>query len=502
MGAIHKLDLTADVTHLIVGSISTPKYRYVAKERPDVKVLSPKWIDAVRESWMMGGDVDVESLEMENELPVFHGLHICVTGFDEVDQRNYISSTVEAQGAMYHGDLTKHVTHLIAAAPQGAKYTHAMQWGINVVSAQWFKESLVRGMALDESLYDPRVAATEQGRGAFRQSFQPRTSLGKRGAEEDVQSVAAGGLGRKKLRRTISSRLETQSQDMLQDISSRDGSVKHLETDQWNDDDEAATIHVSESSELPKLKTRASDIRRESGSHSETPEVAEGLFSGCYILIHGFLHRKTGHLRSVLRQNGATVVNSAMELENASHSLSFDQRYLLVPHAISSPLADLPEIPTTATVTEWWVERCIHYKRLLDPAQDVLCAPLWDFEASRFSDLTVSTTGFGGVDLRQVAEAVKLMGATYQEQIVPSSSVLISGSTSMRKEKAFYANKHRIPVVSAEWLWICLRQKRKVPFEQHRINLPAFDPKEFTGDPSTSSPALSDLDQRRSNTKT
>ena len=31
MGATHKLDLTGEVTHLIVGDIDTPKYKYVAK---------------------------------------------------------------------------------------------------------------------------------------------------------------------------------------------------------------------------------------------------------------------------------------------------------------------------------------------------------------------------------------------------------------------------------------------------------------------------------------
>jgi DNA replication regulator DPB11 len=83
MGAIHKYDLTSDVTHLIVGNIDTPKYKYVAKERPDVKVLTPDWLEAVRLSWMKGGDTDVAALEEEYQVPTFQGLRICVTGFDD-----------------------------------------------------------------------------------------------------------------------------------------------------------------------------------------------------------------------------------------------------------------------------------------------------------------------------------------------------------------------------------------------------------------------------------
>ena len=83
MGAVHKFDLTSDVTHLIVGNSDTPKYKFVAKERPDVKCLLPSWMDAVRESWMEGGEIDVSALETAHRLPTLTGLNICVTGFDD-----------------------------------------------------------------------------------------------------------------------------------------------------------------------------------------------------------------------------------------------------------------------------------------------------------------------------------------------------------------------------------------------------------------------------------
>ena len=83
MGAIHKLDLTSDVTHLIVGDTDTPKYKFVAKERPDVKCVMAGWIEAVRASWMEGGTINVEELEKEHRLPTLTGLKLCVTGFDD-----------------------------------------------------------------------------------------------------------------------------------------------------------------------------------------------------------------------------------------------------------------------------------------------------------------------------------------------------------------------------------------------------------------------------------
>lgn len=83
MGATIKLDLTSDVTHLIVGSLDSAKYRYVAKSRDDVKVLSPAWVEALREVWVSGDDVDVAALEKAHQMPTFFGLKICLTGFDD-----------------------------------------------------------------------------------------------------------------------------------------------------------------------------------------------------------------------------------------------------------------------------------------------------------------------------------------------------------------------------------------------------------------------------------
>jgi hypothetical protein len=83
MGATHKYDLTSEVTHLIVGETNTPKYKYVAKERSDVRVLRVEWVEAVRASWMLGGDPDLRALEEEYRFPTFGGLSICLTGFED-----------------------------------------------------------------------------------------------------------------------------------------------------------------------------------------------------------------------------------------------------------------------------------------------------------------------------------------------------------------------------------------------------------------------------------
>jgi DNA replication regulator DPB11 len=81
LGAQCFFDLTMQVTHLVIGETCTPKYAYVAKERPDVKVVLPDFIDAVHEAWMSDEEVDIHAAETKHRAPALYGLRICLTGF-------------------------------------------------------------------------------------------------------------------------------------------------------------------------------------------------------------------------------------------------------------------------------------------------------------------------------------------------------------------------------------------------------------------------------------
>lgn len=130
-----------------------------------------------------------------------------------------------SHGATYHGDLTKTVTHLIAASPKGKKYEHARPWGIKAVGIEWMRESIDRGMSLDEAAYHPDIPAERRGVGAVTRKRAPSPVLGKRQSMTESQSDAQDA-SRRKLRRTASTRLESQTDDMWADM----GSGKHEHT--------------------------------------------------------------------------------------------------------------------------------------------------------------------------------------------------------------------------------------------------------------------------------
>ena len=302
MGGVNKLDLTSDVTHLIVGGYDTPKYKYVAKERTDVKCLLPEWLEALRESWIEGGETDVERLEQQYRLPTFHDLRVCVTGFQDctetmrsisknswetdytqVAMRKQLEQTVNNNGGQYRGDLTKEVTHLIAHVASGAKYLHAKQWGIHVITIEWLQQSLERGMILDEALYDPVMKEEDRGKGAWIRRSISTTSLKKR-AREDIN------IASRKLRRTASARFGGQSDALWGDIVGGGFAPKETKKNEWDDVEEqnAFTTSPYERNDTPTLP----DIPRPQSSSVKKPVAKKGLFQGKRFYLHGFDSKK------------------------------------------------------------------------------------------------------------------------------------------------------------------------------------------------------------------
>jgi DNA replication regulator DPB11 len=376
MGADHKYDLTSDVTHLVVGEVDTSKYKYVAKERPDVKVVLPAFVDAVKESWMKGGGTDVEALELEHRVPTFHELRICVTGF-ESQKREEIIAQVNQNGAEYHGDLTRKCTHLIAATARGSKYDHARKWGVIIVGQEWLIDSVERGMILDETLYDPLLAPEDRGRDAWKQQSVEAFKLGKR--QREAEKAAEVASNKRKLRRTMSAKLGSQHDAIWADIAS--ASSEKIPHQEWHIPvqdsmlDVVDTHNAADGTPDPTVEPlRTKNALVESSNLLNENPRQQGLFAGSLVYIHGFTAVKEQLLVDHLESHGALVGRKPDDLLAQG---TVETGYLVTPHNISQD--QVPPVPAAATnlrrVTEWWVESSIMKKRLVDPAADPLCRP-------------------------------------------------------------------------------------------------------------------------------
>lgn len=134
------------------------------------------------------------------------------------------------------------------------------------------------------------------------------------------------------------------------------------------------------------------------------------------------------------------MILDAAELANYS-SDDLRRGFLVMPHDVEVGAAALPEgSGALSLVTNWWVERCLHAKRLVDPADFVLCRPFDKLsisggqyfsqggvakhaDVSGFDRLTVNSTGFTGIELLHVTKAVALFGKKTSIHPVGTASV-------------------------------------------------------------------------------
>ncbi|KAI4107124.1 MAG: hypothetical protein L6R37_001825 [Teloschistes peruensis] len=469
MGAVHKYDLTSDVTHLIVGDVDTPKYKFVAKERPDVKCLLPTWAEALRESWMEGGEPDVQALESRYKLPTLHNLRVCVTGFDDMVFRKKLEDDVNNNGGEYRANLTKDVTHLIARDPSGSKYKYAMEWNIKIVAVEWLEQSLERGMILDEGLYSLLLPPAERGRNAWIRRVVSTSSLGKRAADRD-----AATSGPRKLRRTASTRLSSQNFGLWTDIVNGKPQDPEVKREEWSEQplphgpsfqaaSSAATKSTGTYTGSSALHQGLSSSKSDTfmpplGPSNSTLDLKNALFTGKVLYLHGFNKKEMSILHKHLLPHGAELLPDLSHFTLSSQPLQTNE-YLVVPHYMQ--YEKLPRIPGTVhqpfVVTDMWVERTLHRKQYIRPESHVTNTPFQKFPIPGFERLIICSTGFEDVDRHHIAKSAKLMGATYDEVFFSKTSVLICDKVISRHDKLRYAQRWNTPKVTAEWLWDCIR---------------------------------------------
>jgi hypothetical protein len=474
---VHKYDLTPDCTHLIVGDYNTPKYRHVAKERPDVKPMAAGWVEAVRNLWVQDAEIDFVALEREWQLRTFEtgggepmpdgtvsrrrNLLCCMTGFEDPDLRQQITQNIESNGGVYTGDLTRRVTHLIVHKPEGRKYQAAQNWEVRTVSVEWVFDSIERGMILDEKCYDPVLPKEERGVGAWnRQKPRRVSSLGKRLRE----SSALQEDGKRKLRKTASMKLNSQRDNLWGDILGKSpaqdiGPVSLLKDAPAKAATLPPTPSAQQSGGLKSMDTQGSKLSSFGGPDPNA------IFDSCCFFVYGFSSQKAEILMNVIASLGGLICHSLDEVVSTSGA-QLAHRFLIVPQA-SSPDTH-PQIPDNVhIITEFYIERCLHKKYFFDPSQHVIGRPFPAFPIPGFEDLVICTAGFAGVDLNQVDKAIRQLGGKYVERFTADVSILVCHSlAATRKDKLEFARAWKIPVVSAEWLWECISTGFRVPIKR------------------------------------
>jgi DNA replication regulator DPB11 len=169
---------------------------------------------------------------------------------------------------------------------------------MKIVSLEWFEQSLERGMVLEEALYNPTIPAEERGQGAWDRREFPSPTIGKRPREAEPSQAL--NPFRRKLRRSASTRMGTQSEALWAGITAVSLERQHDDGDDW-------TEEALPQQDTPRQHTPTTRVEDPAAAEDDGPTVADpacelrqppplytngnstnGIFEGRIVFPHGF----------------------------------------------------------------------------------------------------------------------------------------------------------------------------------------------------------------------
>jgi DNA replication regulator DPB11 len=189
-------------------------------------------------------------------------------------------------------------------------------------------------------------------------------------------------------------------------------------------------------------------------------------------------------LREHILSNDGEIYESLAQIDhNATSNIS--RLFLIVSYC--HPISDLPSVdhlePPPEIVTDMWAERCLQSKRFVEPDEHVFSRPIPVFPMPGFEKFIVNSTGVANIDLLHVSKAIRLLGAKYDQVLKPGISVLLCNPNKAGEDKLRHAREWRIPAVSIEWLWACVRIGQVQSFRPFQLKQGQV-PREIDFDPN------------------
>lgn len=218
--------------------------------------------------------------------------------------RKELEDLISNNGGQYRGNLTKEVTHLIAKVPSGPKYTYAGDWRIKIVSVEWLEQSIERGMILEENLFHLLLPASERGRNAWIRKTGSISPSGKRARDD------AGHKQPRKLRRTASAKLNSQTHGLWTDIVAAGTGVQGGKINEWDDEQRLNDAHagISKPDTEPSPKAgpsiikvgtqlwEKSDVKKQTILDLSRCWQDAGMFQGKTFFVYGFQEKQVRNL--------------------------------------------------------------------------------------------------------------------------------------------------------------------------------------------------------------
>lgn len=397
LGGNHFSDLMSDVKYLIVGDRNTEKYKFCVKFRNDIVFLQKNSINLLYNDWLNGeSNLNVNNLKLN----IFENLSICLSRIETNDSHNSIltklphrqtadfnliynlgslSDIIIKNGGQVTNSLSKSTNFLVTTNRIGKKYNKSLEWKIPVLHPVFIFDSLLRRACLNPSDYllnDIENSINLNGYKFWNQQPQPTSKTSIRKSNSIWNSIM--------------------NEENFRAASTTD------END-WQE----------ESLNLSPMKATV----------TEEPTKLT-LFANLSFLVIGFNKNQLFLLKSVIHSHGGKT-SDVTEEKNITHILlpfkNGHQSASMINLLNSELQVQLLQDKKIIVVTEWFIERCVFYNRIVD---DNWGKPITGLIKAD-TKLKICVTGFTGIELLHLKNLINHLGFHFCESLTSSRDLLV-----------------------------------------------------------------------------
>lgn len=474
MGGVHSSNLMSDVNILIVGDRNTEKFKFSVKNRFDIKFIKPDAILKLHSIWLNNEDQsDPNILNIDNYLlPIFENFNICMSRINSNDpnyfhedfsKQNLINLITENDGTV-SDSLTTTSSCVITNEKSGKRYDMAKKWQIPIIHPLWISHSLKRKSTLDFDYYNIELISDPSKIG-------------------ENSCLVWNELLRSKSKKKIV--VDEQEEELIKKDSKIWNSImlnkntnqvhSKLLTDETSWDD----TNVEDDYQLPvKLEVTKSNLHPTNKKiplkKEKTPIVTSKLFQNLTFQIELFESSQKSTLTKVIESHSGKIIEKSPS-------------FIIIPSDF--PLENLPrplQSRNEQLVTEWFIERCLHYKAI---KLDQWGKPFYYSDLNVPEDLNLSITGFQGIELLHLTKLISLLKFTLFEVLTNERDFLILNIDLLRlepehhlfqrfptlftpkqesnktatissKKKIAFAKQRNIPIVTISYLFTIFQLKK------------------------------------------
>ncbi|CCF55585.1 hypothetical protein KAFR_0A01470 [Kazachstania africana CBS 2517] len=437
LGGTCSNDLTRKVNVLIIGNsndaIHSPKYKFAAKSRNDIIFIYYRTILELYQLWKSGNDITLQShykfksikndrIRMLNVLDLkfsfftlknfyifigrIHNFHN-IDGIQDLDHIANQLNCINCNSKDFRKDIKSNYPNsdiiFINDNLDGYRTKAAIELNIPIVHYKWLLDCQKRNAILQ---YDPYYLVENV-------QDKPFDKIGSDAYDFWDQ------IGEMKPTSLLVNESTTSHVNLTNKFKPQADKL-------WN----RALSSTENSSVTRENKHNSMDLQMDANDSSKD---SNRIFQNCIFQIHDkFPQKHHDILFKVITENEGII----------STSDSLEPQYLIVPSNIPLDEIDLPKDIHPSLVTDFFIERCLHYKKLISPI-DSWSKPFFQTKNFKISStlnisnnqvLNISITGFYGVELLHLTKVFKIlkpMGINFTEYLNVQTDVLLINISSL-----------------------------------------------------------------------